>query len=264
MVAAADAWIFASTGTARPSAAVRDSILHRQATSAAYMAFGPDIDRYLGSLEKAERELSRIDSFPSRIFGVISPYQQSVMVADTVILVALNPYLGADYPGYSSFPLHIRRLKSSDRLPLDVAEAWTASVYPFADDTPSPTVAQEIAWQGAVLANVADMLGIDDGAFLMGWTDDEWNEAVMNEGEAWRRLVGQGLLFSDNPETSLRLTGQSPSTPDISPDAPGRLGRFIGLRMVRATGRDPADILASRDYLSPSFIEAYARLIQGA
>ncbi len=41
-------------------------------------------------------------------------------MVDTVVIVALNHYLGSDYEGYASFPDHLRRLKSAERLPLDV------------------------------------------------------------------------------------------------------------------------------------------------
>lgn len=261
LLAASDAWIYARTGIVPTTDGERDSLLSEEAASAAYRVFLPDVDARLRLNDGISRAIGKIDSVPKRIYGIISPYQQSVVVIDTIILVALNHYLGEDYPGYASFPGYLRKLKTADRLPADIAEAWTASRHPFADSIASPTVVQQMVYQGAVLAIVADMLGMADGGELMGWSREDWDDAEANEREAWHRLVSRGILFSDDPDMAARLTNPAPSTPDISPDAPGRLGRFIGLRIVRSTGRDPREILATGGYLDAAIIKEYAKRV---
>lgn len=261
MYDAADAWLLATLGYLPAGSAERDSLIGADAASPAWRIFGPDVDRLLPPLDGASEILGRDEDMPSRIYGIISPYNQSIMVADTIVLVALNHYLGADYEGYASMPAHISRNKTVDRLPLDVAEALTATRLPFPDTIASPSLLMRMAYEGAVLARVADGLGIADGPLLMGWTDEQWSDAVAHEGETWRRLVSSDLLFSDNPAVLSRLISPAPSSPDISPDAPGRLGRFTGLRMVRASGLSPDSILESRAYLSPEIMAPYARLI---
>lgn len=261
MYDAADAWLMATRGYLPAGSAERDSLIGADAASPAWRIFGPDVDRLLPPLDGASDILGRAEDLPSRIYGIISPYNQSIVVADTIVLVALNHYLGADYEGYASMPAHMTRNKTISRLPLDVAEAWTASRHPFPDSIASPTLLMRMAYEGAVLASVADALDVPDGPLLMGWTDEQWSDAVAHEGEAWRRLVSSDLLFSDNQAIISRLISPAPSSPDISPDAPGRLGRFTGLRMVRASGITPDSILSGKMYLSPEFMAPYARLI---
>lgn len=259
LIPAADAWLAATTGISNPSPEKRDSLLRKQAESEAFRVFAPDVESRLPSLLPTMTALARLDSVPARIYGVISPFRQSVVIVDTMVFVALNHYLGEDYPGYSSFPLHQRRLKRSDRIPLDVAEALTATRMPFPDSIAAPTVQQRIVYEGALLALVADRLGLPDGEELMGWTPEQWADAVSHEDEAWKRLVAGGLLFNDSQDIISRLTAPAPSSPDISPDAPGRLGRFIGLRIVRASDIDPAEILLTKAYLSTDIIAPYAQ-----
>ncbi|MCM1029347.1 MAG: hypothetical protein NC342_01710 [Pseudoflavonifractor sp.] len=261
MEAAADAWLFVTRGLNPPlSEPLRDSLLRVEAASRAWQVFGPDTERLLPPLDEATAPLGLIDSLPGRVYGVISPYSQSVAIVDTIIFVALNHYLGPDYEGYGSMPIHIRRNKTLSHLPLDVAEAWTASIHPFPDTIAAPTLLSRMAYEGALIAKASDMLGIGDGAAIMGWTEREWDEAVAHEDEAWHRLLASDLLFSDSPGTITRMMAPGPSTPDISPDSPGRMGRFIGLRMIRAAGMKPDSILRSGAYLSPSILSNYARL----
>ncbi len=258
---ATDAWLLATRGYIPASTGERDSMIKAEMASRAWQVFGPDIDRRLPSLARAASQLGNIDGFPARIYGIVSPYNQSVVVVDTIVLVALNHYLGADYEGYASMPDHISRNKTIDRLPLDVAEAWTATRLPFPDTIPSPTLLSRMAYEGAILALVSDRTGVGDGPLLLGWTPGEWTDAVAHESEAWKRLVGSDLLFSDNPAIISRLMAPAPASPDISPDAPGRLGRFIGLRMVRASGLRPDSILSSGAYLSTDLMAPYARAL---
>ncbi len=257
----ADAWLYVtrgiSTGTLLPS--TRDSLLKEERTSRAFTLFSRDVDSLLPPLYGAGVSLRRIDDFPAKVYGMVSPYSQSVIMVDTVIIIALNHYLGADYEGYASFPDYLRRNKTIERLPLDVAEAWISGRYPFPDSVSAPSLLQRMAYEGAVLATAADYLGIEDGGLLLGWNDDEWAGALANEKEAWRRIVGNEMLFSDDQMLVSRLMSPSPASVDISPDAPGRLGRFIGLRLVRASGRSPLEILQSGEYLQSSVAGPYAR-----
>lgn len=257
--AAVDAWLYAAIGTQLPGK--RDSLCRVLSNSAAYKVFAPDVDSLLPGFGKAMTLSDKPDGFPARIYGVISPYRQSVVTVDTLLFVALNHYLGADYAGYSSFPYYQRRLKDVSRMPLDITEAWLRSRYPFPDSIATPTLLQRMVYDGAVAAAVADCLDLDDGHAIMGWTADEWNDAVAHEAVAWDRIVGGEMLYSDNPALISRLIDPAPASPDISPDAPGRIGRFIGLRMVRAASGSPLDILVGKTYLSTDILRSYPQAL---
>lgn len=257
--AAVDAWIYAATGTLIPGR--RDSLCRVLSNSAAYKVFAPDVDSLQPGFGKAMAFPVKPDGFPARIYGVISPYRQSVVTVDTLLFVALNHYLGADYAGYSSFTDYQRRLKDRSRMPLDITEAWLRSRYPFPDSITAPTLLQRMAYEGAVAAAVADCLDLDEDHAVMGWTADEWNEAVAHEAVAWDRIVGGEMLYSDNPALISRLIDPSPASPDISPDAPGRIGRFVGLRMVRAASGSALDILVGKTYLSTDILRTYPQAL---
>lgn len=257
----ADAWIYATRMIPPGSlhSSVRDSLLRAERYSSAFQFFQHDVDSLLPSLASVSESLGRLDGFPARVYGMVSPFNQSIITVDTVVIIALNHYLGSGYEGYASFPDYLRRNKTVDRLPIDVGEAWIRSRYSFPDSILSPTLLQRMAYEGAVIAETADELSIADGPLLLGWTQEEWNGALANEKEAWRRIVAGELLFSDDFSLIGRLMSPAPSSPDVSPDAPGRLGRFIGLRLIRECGLDPHEVLSGKAYLDSSIIGPYAR-----
>lgn len=258
--AAFDAWIYATTGIS--DTGNRDSICRALNSSAAYTVFAPDIAGMLpDDALTIPPHFRKPDGFPSRIYGVISPYRQSVVTVDTLLFVALNHYLGADYAGYRSFPAYQRLLKEASRIPLDVTEAWLRSRYPSAYSTATPTLLQRMVYEGALAAATADCLDIDDGPAVMGWTAEEWDDAIAHEAVAWERIVGGDMLYADDPALISRIIEPAPASPDVSPDAPGRIGRFIGLRMVRASSVSPLDILGSGGGNYAEIMRAYPRTL---
>ena len=221
-----------------------DSVVMSQyALSPAMSVFGPDVVNRLPDLSREEQaiggvfgrmalELPDIE-VPKRVYGIVSPYNQSVVVMDSVVMIALNHYLGADYPGYAGYvDDYLKPLKESDRIPMDVAESLVRIHCPYKGGD-GATALSRILYEGAVVealmrvvpgATLAGVLGYDAGAM-------QWAEA--NERKAWSELVSRELLYSIDPMVADRLVTPAPSTSILTPDAPGRLGRFIGYRIVR-------------------------------
>ena len=79
------------------------------------------------------------------VFAIISPFSQSVLVADTLLYIGLNHYLGADYVHYEYFPDYVRALKVRDRILVDVAEALVRSAYPYRPSDDYPQVVTRLA-----------------------------------------------------------------------------------------------------------------------
>jgi hypothetical protein len=72
------------------------------------------------------------------------------------------------------------------------------------------------------------------GYEVMGWTKEQWDWCVRNEREIWHLVMDKRDLFKTE---SLVLTGylnDGPFTSEVSQDAPGRLGIWLGWRIVES------------------------------
>lgn len=216
------------------------------AKSAAYKVFYPDVVARFVVADSIGRELGRFkkrldNELPDvplpEFYGVISPYRQSVMVTDSAVFIALNHYLGSDYPGYEGMELYRRVLKVPERIPFDVAEAVVAVRYPYhpSDDE---TVLSRMLYEGALLNAVEVLVGNGDcQSLIFGWDETQKEWAERNEANMWNMLVSRGLLYSTVQMDFDRLFSPSPATAVLSLDAPGRMGRFLGYRIVKSYRR---------------------------
>lgn len=164
-----------------------------------------------------------------KVYGVASPYMQSVIVGDSAVLVALNHYLGADYPGYASMPAYMVSQKVPARIVPDVVEALVRVNYPY--EPVDGTLIERMLYEGAVTKAVAMALGGDIGQ-AMGYTRSQLDVAVGHEGEAWNALAVGRMLYSRSPVDISQLCNHSPFTRLGEYEYPSRMGCYIGLRIV--------------------------------
>lgn len=237
-----------------------DSTLLQMSQSRVMSAFVPGVRERFTAIDSIaevifllEDNIGKIlnDSVERKYYTVISPFNQSVYLADSMVFVALNHYLGSDYKGYGYFEQYQRATKTARHLPYDIAEAIISTLYPF-EAGESSTVLNVMLYNGAVLAAVEAVVADADIAEAMGYSADQIAWLDQNESMAWNAIITKRLLYSSSLGDADRLTRPAPSTTIVHQQSPGRLGRYIGYKIVKSYMENNSE----RDYvklLQPSF-----------
>lgn len=207
-----------------------------------------------GVTARAARELPEL---PELRYATVTWGSMRPMVrVDSVMLIALNHYLGSDYPGYTSFEAYRRRDKTPAAMPYDLAASLAATQYPMTMTEPA-TLLNWMLYEGALVevrmrlvpeANLAMAIGVDEA---------QLDILEANTKDIWREMAAMRLIYDTDPLTIDRYLGASPSTPLLQGRAPGRTGRYIGYRIVKAwLSRYPdtplTNLLLPTFYASPS------------
>lgn len=219
-----------------------DSNVNTYSKTRAFEVFYPDIEDRMSNIDDVEYALAQLNNniistftriHPQRFYGIVSPYRNRIVTADSMTFIALNHYLGADYEGYSSLPDYQRRLKYPRRIPIEVAEALVATAYPYipSDDA---TLVDRLLYEGALAHAVISLVpGVTIKDYL-GWNDDEFSFAEKNEGNIWSVIVLRDYLYSSDPTVAGRMIAPSPACQIVSSDTPSRIGRYIGYKIVES------------------------------
>lgn len=189
---------------------------------------------------------------PRRSYAeVVWGRRESVLFVDSVMLVAMNHYLGAGYPGYSGWPEYARAQKTPQALPYDVAEALACTEKPY-QESGDDTLLRRMLYEGAAVKARMALVRNSTPAAALGYSDGEYKWLCDNEAGLWQALVAGKYLFDTSATTASRILSPSPATRILHPEAPGRAGRFIGLRLVESyVARHPEANLGF--LLSPEF-----------
>lgn len=209
------------------------------AASRAVAMFTPPVDSVFGGTAVLAGHLGNILGhaeaeglhLPRRRYAaVVYDRPKSILFVDSVMLVALNHYLGADFAGYSHWPYFMRRSKTPEALPYDLAEALVATAYPY--NGGDGTVMSRLLYEGALAEAKHRLVGGSEAAAL-GYDKDEWQWLLDNEEAIWQRLAVERLLYDTSQSTIDRLVAPSAYTSILGSEVPGRAGRFVGYRLVR-------------------------------
>ncbi|MDE6079083.1 MAG: hypothetical protein K2G35_03365 [Duncaniella sp.] len=187
-----------------------------------------EVEAELGRVyDGLRRELGDTVALP-RPVAIVSPFNQSVIVADSIVFIGLNHYLGADFPLYGYFPDWQRRDKRPERLAPNVAEAILRSRYP-AGEVGNGALPQMLH-EGALLEVLVRVCG--DSA--LPWTPEQEAFLTDNEARMWEKMLSDRLVFSEDGGVVRSLLAPGAFSSVIAPEVPARAGAFIGRNIVRS------------------------------
>lgn len=223
-------------------------------TPAVDSIYGPEgapLDRYIGYALAA----ARLEGLPlpeRQYAAVVYGRREPIGFSDSVMFIAMNHYLDPDYPGYQSFPVYERVVKTPAQLPYDIAEALVGTERPYDAPADGVTALSRMLYSGALAFARTALVEDADEAAALGYTQEQYQWLLEHEGELWRELLAKQLLYDTDPRTWQQLVSPAPTTRILSIYSPGRAGRFLGYRMVlRYLQRHPEANL--NVLLSPGF-----------
>lgn len=239
--------------------------------SQAVKVFTPDVLAAFPSLEPLQRDLAYVINkgldegiaFPVRHYGaVVWGSRRAMVLTDSCMLIALNHYLGPDYPGYGGWPQYERLQKAPSRLPYDMAEAMVANLYPY-EKGDEPTVLSRLVYEGALTLAKVRLAPDGDLAGALGYTDAQLQWLKNHSKDIWATLVSNNLLYSTREDEADRLVLPAPFTAQLGPEAPARAGRYVGYCIVLAYLRGHSATTLP-ELLSPGFYNNPSLLIESA
>jgi hypothetical protein len=188
-----------------------------------------------------------------RIYTYLSflDYENRVIFVDTALVIAIDMYLGAHCQFYDAIalPMYIRRRLDYEFIAPD---AMRAVAHYELERTPQPlqTLLDHMVLHGKVAYFLEKVLPESTSADRFGFTPEQMAWCRRSEQMMWSHLVGSKLLFEQNSFRFRAFIGESP-TVQIFPGSPGRVGHFIGYRIVRRymenTGSTFPELFAETD-----------------
>ena len=220
--------------------------LQQQLRSEVGKAF-PDFKKYEAGLELFYKHVRYY--FPKmRIPHIITlttdvDYENRVLLADSLLFIGLDNYLGTDHEFYSGLSRYIAQDLNADYLVGDVAETFATAVLPYPKER---SFVARMVYYGKILYLKDKLLPLTPDSVKMRYSAKAWDWARVNEGQIWRYFVERELLYSTDNQLDLRFLDPAPFSKfrlELDSESPGRIGRYIGWQIVRAYMANHSDSL---------------------
>jgi gliding motility-associated lipoprotein GldB len=171
-----------------------------------------------------------------KVITVISDvdYSNRIILADTLLLIGLDNYLGKDHRFYGGIEKYLAAGLDKNFLTSDVAGAFGKTLIQFPSDR---TFLAQMIYYGKELYLKDKLLPLASDAQKIGYTQEELEWAQANEEQIWRYFIERELLYSTDNMLAPRFLDPAPFSKfrlELDNESPGRLGRYMGWQIVRA------------------------------
>ncbi|MBN2616222.1 MAG: hypothetical protein JXR71_11075 [Bacteroidales bacterium] len=160
-------------------------------------------------------------------------FEQPIMKKDSVLVIALDDYLGENYLQYKqlNIPLYHRRLMKPEYIPVDVAKYLY--IHDFSHSFQPQTLLDNMIQAGKMLYFMDAVLPETPDSLKMGYTHEQWQWMEQHKKEVWAVMVNDQMLFSGDFMVIKKMMQQGPFTDGFPRTAPSSMGAWFGWQMVK-------------------------------
>ncbi|WP_394750787.1 gliding motility lipoprotein GldB [Spongiimicrobium salis] len=161
-------------------------------------------------------------------------YNNRVILADSLLLVGLDNYLGKEHKFYVDIYDYIASRLDSQFLISDIASTFSRTVVPRPENR---TFLAQLIYYGKELYIKDKLIPFNSDAQKIGYTPEELEWAKVNEEAMWRYFIEQQLLYSTDSSLGRRFLDPAPFSKfrlELDSESPGQVGRFLGWQIVRS------------------------------
>ena len=171
-----------------------------------------------------------------RVLVVINnvDYQSKAIYADSLLLLSLDAYLGADHPLYEGIPQYIRQEMDIQYLSSHIVNKFAAYKIPPNKDR---SLLSQIIYFGKQIYLKDWVMPQFSDAQKMGYSDTQLQWLVDNEVYIWQYFIEKQLLFNTNPSLMQRFIAPAPFSKfylEIDNQSPGRVGVWLGWQIIKS------------------------------
>lgn len=176
------------------------------------------------------------DFVEPRVITLISDvdYRHKVKLTDSLLLIALDTYLGENHRYYENIYAYIKKNMTSKQIVSDIASEYA---YQKIQHNPKKTFLDEMVLHGKVMYFKDKMIPFKSDAEKIGYTVEELEWAKNNEVNIWQYFVDQEVLFNTDRKLRYRFIDPAPFSKFnlyLDSDSPGQIGIFIGWQIVKS------------------------------
>lgn len=159
-------------------------------------------------------------------------YEEPIWIQDSVMIIALDVYLGGDFPPYFGLGLPKYKLMCmrKENLSVDVVK-YIYQNY-FSLKIKQITLLDRMIAAGKTLYFLDRIIPETNDSIKICYSTNQLNWANENEDKVWAFIIQNDLLYSSNYQSQTKLIQDAPFTAGFTRQSPSRLGVWIGWQIV--------------------------------
>jgi hypothetical protein len=163
----------------------------------------------------------------------VSGLNQNVIVTEDCISLSADKYLGSTYKLYQDFFYDYQRQNMTPgKVASDYLLAYLLTHFPFQGN--QQVLLDRILYEGKIRYLLSMLIPSCSDAEIMGYTEMQELWCRENETEIWNAILQQKHLYVNDHLVVQKYVEDAPFTSFLSRQSPGRVGVWVGYRIVRS------------------------------
>ncbi len=167
-----------------------------------------------------------------KVISIITEVRNKVVLTDSLLLIGLDNYLGKDHYFYEGIQKYKSKNFRKEQIDVDVASAFAKAKITRPQTS---TFLNQMIYEGKQLYLMKLLLSQKPIHEVLSYTEEEYTFAESNQVNMWEYFVSGQLLYSTDRKLLSRFIDPAPFSKfylDFDNDTPGRLGRYVGYKIV--------------------------------
>lgn len=167
------------------------------------------------------------------VYFFVSGFNRSVMLNENFIAFGTDMYLGSDFAPYKeiSYKYLLNNMRR-ECLPIDIVS--TTLFRMFVMNSSDNRLIDNMIFRGKVMYLLSVCMPQEKPYEIIGFTEEQLNWSIKYEKDIWLTIVDKKDLFSTDMMLIRKYMNEAPFTAPISQESPGRLGTWIGWKIVES------------------------------
>lgn len=178
---------------------------------------------------------------PTKVYLYVSGFNSSIMYYEDMMGVGVDMYLGSDYPYYNQVVYNYQKhTMSKEFVAGDLLNMYIA--YNISYNSKYNRLLEQMIFRGKQMFLLSELLPDIPAWEVIGYTKEQWQWCERYERAIWNRIMSKKDLFKTESMLLNSYMNDGPFTSEISQESPGRLGLWVGWRIVDSYMRNNENV----------------------
>lgn len=201
-----------------------------------------DIEKDLGkAFARIKKEFP--DFKTPKVVATFTGLENDIYVSDSVIYIALEAFAGKSASYRPQQPNYILERYQKEYIVPTVVR-FISDKYNMNDNSEN-SLLSDIIYFGKAFEFTASVLPDVDKSIIIAYPDSSLQQVQNAQNIVWAYFLDNQLLYEQNVRVKERYIGERPGVPEIGPACPGRIGQWLGWRIIQAYHEENPNISLS-------------------
>ena len=174
--------------------------------------------------------------FPNKktpaVYSYIGGFNQSIVVADSILGIGLDKYLGSNCVFYDKLRIanYLQFNMNRDMIAIDAIKSWLLTEFVYNDSIDN--LVNNMIYQGKIQYALKYLFPEKADSLLFGFKGKDIYWCENNESQMWNYLIENKLLFSTDYMLINKFINPAPFTAGFPNASPGRATIWVGEKIV--------------------------------